>query len=285
MGRIFLLLLISLPLIAYSQNQNETVCYNNATPTSRQSSEIGILTHFGEGCLSSDVSVLQSDSQGLLNYGFNNRFSKGNTLVEDFSLDTEEFLSSVTFYAFKDDPRTDPVVDAVRIRIWDGAPTLPDSKVIYGTLTLNRLLGATFTGNYRTNERTIPDCIRPIMEVRAEIGTSLPAGDYWLEWQFEVQNFIPPYRTPPITILGQSETGNAIQSSDNGISYEPITDKGNGAAQGLPFVLYCAAKEPVVSTIPTMGQWGLISLSLMLLIIGVVQVKEDYALVPQVESN
>ena len=178
-------------------------------------------------------------------------------------------------YAFNDNPNIEPIVEAVRIRIWNGDPTDPASEVIFGTLTINRLLNAEFTGFYRTNERTISSCIRLIMRITAEIDTKLPAGDYWLEWQFEVPAIAKIYRTPPITILGQSDTGDAVQSVDGGVSYQPITDKGNGATQGLPFVIYCSGDTPLVSTVPTMGQWGLICLALLFLIVGTVRLAES----------
>ena len=293
MYRSILLILILLPL--FSVAQVETPCYNNANPNDPENPDVGLITHEDIGCLMGDVSALQSDTQGFLNYGYSNTLTDGTSVVDDFTLSEETFLSSVSLYAINDTPDLEPNIEAVRIRIWNGNPTLPESEVIYGTLTENRLLSAEFSGIYRSNARELQACTRPIMEIIAEINTLLPAGDYWLEWQFDVPDLTSNYRTPPITILGQSDTGNAVESTDGGDTYSPITDQGNDATPGLPFIINCTLDIPVNNdspgmnppedtAIPTMGEWGLISLFLLLLIVGTVQMKEPYTVKQKLDS-
>ncbi len=274
MCRVYILILVLSVLVgsALQLDAQSVVCYNNGSPGDRTSTDLGFLTHFGEGCNSAHVSALQSDSQGLRNFGFSSRLIKNTTLAEDFVLTKEEYLTSVDFYAFNDEPGIEPLIQEVKIRIWDGIPGGAASTIIFGDLNENRLLGSEFSGYYRTNERTIPSCIRPIMKITAALDIRLEAGTYWIEWQFQVPNFVNHYRTVPITIKGVAMTGNSIQSIDGGITFEPVVDLGKGDTQGLPFVISCS--QPPASAIPTMGEWGLIILALFLLIIGVCTIKE-----------
>ena len=46
----------------------------------------------------------------------------------------------------------------------------------------------------------------------ATAGTILPPGTYWLDWQVDGDiNYTGPW-APPVTIDGQTSTGNALQS-------------------------------------------------------------------------
>jgi len=258
----------------YVNAQDQNVCYNNGSPNNPDSPDLGFITHLNQGCNSADVSVLQSDALRFRNFGYSNRLIRNTTLAEDFVLAKEEHLTSVDFYAFNDEPGLEPLVQQVSIRIWSGQPGETNSTVIYGDLLENSLIFSEFTGSYRTNERTIPSCIRPIMKITASLDVTLGPGTYWIEWQFQVPEFVNHYRTVPITILGVAETGNSIQSEDGGLTFEPVVDQGNDAAQGLPFVISCSVNNTVVgSPIPTMGQWALICLTICLMIISTLALK------------
>jgi hypothetical protein len=66
-------------------------------------------------------------------------------------------------------------------------------------------------------------------------GFHLPPGTYWIDWQMDGTLASGPF-VPPVTILGQTTTGNARQWL-NGGDWNPVHDTGTGTPQGLPFIL------------------------------------------------
>jgi hypothetical protein len=63
-----------------------------------------------------------------------------------------------------------------------------------------------------------------------------------------------------VTIEGQPETGNAVQSGDNGESYLEIVDGGSEAPQGLPFVIEGIDRGLVPPEVPALSAWGWLAL-------------------------
>ena len=80
-----------------------------------------------------------------------------------------------------------------------------------------------------------------------------------------VDSWRPPW-APPIAILGQATTGNALQSLDGGVTYAALQDSGTLTDQGLPFVIYGATPPP--PSVPTLSFYGLLLLSLLALVFG-----------------
>jgi hypothetical protein len=92
-------------------------------------------------------------------------------------------------------------------------------------------------------------------------GLFLPAGTYWLAWQTDGTLASGPW-APPITIVGQTTTGNGLQSLAGTTTFAPANDGGTLTQQGFPFILegsvgggdFCdAADIPWASANPTMG--------------------------------
>jgi len=109
-----------------------------------------------------------------------------------------------------------------------------------GTMIANGsgLFDTDWTNIYRVTEDTTGgNTARPIMYDTVDMGgMSLPAGDYWIAWQTDGTAASGPW-APPITINGQTTTGNGLQSTDNGGTWNPALDTGSQTQQGFPFVI------------------------------------------------
>lgn len=270
----FLSVLFFSGLVAQDQ-----ICFNSSTPLDPKSGENGFVNQFGVGCEGNDVSTLQFNGLGMNNFGFLSRYSKGATIADDFTLTKTESLDDVYLYAFKDESVIDISIEKVFIRIWDGEPGVEGSNIIFGDLETNRLVNSEFSGIYRTNDNLIDVCLRPIMQIQADLDVELDAGTYWIEWQFVVPLNVPRFRSVPLTTIGESTTGNGVQSFDNGESYELANDAGTNTTQGFPFLISCRADEAIA--VPTLQTWGLVNLMLILISLGLVFIfsasfKESY---------
>ena len=70
------------------------------------------------------------------------------------------------------------------------------------------------------------------------VNTTLPPGRYWIDYSMSGSGASGPF-TPPITRLGQPNTGNGMGSAD-GITYAALIDNGGTTATyraGLPFLV------------------------------------------------
>jgi hypothetical protein len=90
---------------------------------------------------------------------------------------------------------------------------------------------------YRVLDTDLTNADRPIMAVVGTVGTVLPPGTYWLDWQFNGTLSSGPWQ-PPISILGVTTTGNAMQYTSTG--WANLVDVG---PQGLPFIIDGAASQ------------------------------------------
>ena len=87
------------------------------------------------------------------------------------------------------------------------------------------------------------------------IGTTLPPGTYWLDW-FAGGTLASGPWAPPVSVLGSTGTGNAMQSIAGG-AFAPLIDVG---PQDLPFTIEGSASAcgtpsdlPWVSVNPAAG--------------------------------
>lgn len=119
-------------------------------------------------------------------------------------------------------------------QIWDGPPNDAGSSVVFGDLTTNRLLSSTFTNIQRDANYSPCDNARYIFANVASAGITLPAGVYWLDWKTDGSLASGPW-APPVTILGQTTTGNALIWVAN--SWLPALDPGTSTPQGMPFII------------------------------------------------
>jgi hypothetical protein len=98
------------------------------------------------------------------------------------------------------------------------------------------------------------------MSVVGTVNTVLPQGTYWVDYQFTGSLASGPW-APPITILGQTTTGNGLQYTSTAGVWAALIDTGTaGTPQGLPFIIdgqpaICGnlADVPWLSASPTAG--------------------------------
>tara|TARA_A100000171_G_scaffold50980_1_gene63816 strand:- start:2526 stop:5489 length:2964 start_codon:yes stop_codon:yes gene_type:complete len=179
-----------------------------------------------------DVSLLEDTTLGMGTYGAGVQISAGNRIAEDIILADDYDITSMDFFAYQSfTPTAPPTIDAINVQIWDGDPSLGTSSVIYGDATTNVLTSVVWSGAYRQLESS-PNTDRAIHRITVETpGLSLAAGTYWVDWQIGGTAASGPWQ-PPVAILGQTTTGNAMQSI--GGVWAPLEDGGTFTPQGAP---------------------------------------------------
>ncbi|PHI18333.1 hypothetical protein CEQ90_18310, partial [Lewinellaceae bacterium SD302] len=194
------------------------------------------INSFGTGSGGADESILQTNTLGMNTLGLGHQVGQGFTIADDFEVPEDEIwnIDEVVLYAYQTGSTTTSTITGVRLRIWDGEPG-NGGTVIFGDLATNVLAGTTWSNSYRVTETTTgTNTQRPIMENTATVGIILEEGTYWIEWQADGSLGSGPW-APPITIMGQSTTGNGLQSLDNGVTWGPANDTGTNTQQGFPF--------------------------------------------------
>lgn len=216
-----------------------------------------LITHPGGGAGGADVSALQT-ALAMSTFGFGNQLTAGNRVADDFTVTGGGwFIDTITFFGYQTGSSTASTFTAVNLRIWDGPPNLPTSSVVFGDTTTNRMISSTWSNIYRTLDTSLGATDRPIMANVTAINTFLPAGTYWVDWQADGTLASGPW-APPISILGQTTTGNAQQFTTAG-GWANLIDTGSGTPQGLPFIIEgssdCAnlTDVPWLSVAPTSG--------------------------------
>jgi hypothetical protein len=148
-------------------------------------------------------------------------------------------------------------VTAINLQIWNGPPGV--GTVIFGDTTTNRLDHAEFAPVYRTFNTvapvtgctpggTAPTTQRHIQWAYVAVNQTLPAGTYWVDWNYTGTSF-SPVATIPTAIGRQCDPNNANAQQFNAV-WGPITDQGQGCvptpvAQDLWFEILGAGGGPV----------------------------------------
>ncbi len=173
-------------------------------------------------------------------------------------------VRSIEFFAYQTNEQASSIT-AINLLIWDGPPGQLDSEIIFGDTTTNVLDNTQFSGILRVRELDSgASNIRQIAVSTVALDLTLSAGTYWLDWQSNGSGASGPW-APPITIEGTTTTGNALRSSDNGLTYQPILDAGLNTPLGLPFILRGSFPPPIpVNTFS--NQLSTILLVLMMLL-------------------
>jgi N-acetylneuraminic acid mutarotase len=179
--------------------------------------------------------------------GFGNQFLTGNHMADEFEVTSLSGwqIETVTLYTYQTGTYAEPpisTITGVYLQIWDGSPDQVGSSVIFGDLITNRMVDTYWTGIYRDSETTPVVANRPIMTAVASVNASLPQGTYWLDWMIDGSIASGPW-APPVTILGQTITGNALQYTSSSGAWAPVTDSGTLTQQGMPFVIEGTASE------------------------------------------
>ncbi|MCB9134926.1 MAG: S8 family serine peptidase [Anaerolineales bacterium] len=186
----------------------------------------------GTGAGGADESMLQSTSLGMGTFGFGQSVASGTRVSDQFTI-TEAAgwtITGITTFGYQTGSTTTSTFTEVNYNIWDGNPMDPGSSIIY-TSGGNALVNSIWSNIYRVSETTSGNNQRPIMANTASAGFYLPQGTYWLDFQSAGSLASGPW-APPITINGQTTTGDAVQSI--GGVWAALVDVG---PQGLPFII------------------------------------------------
>lgn len=223
-----------------------------------------LVTDTGAGAGGADLSVVQNETLGLTVLGFAHSLDTEFQVADDFEVPPGGWrIDEMVFFAYQTGSTTASTITDYRVRIWDGPPADSGSSVVWGNLATNVLIDTAWADMYRSAEAFEPtNTERPIMANTVSIGTVLPAGSYWLEW--EAAGSLPsgPW-APPVTVVGQTTTGNALQSADDGATFVPLDDNGALAQQGLPFLIIGSVPLPESLPVPAVQSAGLALLALL----------------------
>ncbi|NGX84282.1 GEVED domain-containing protein [Aequorivita sp. KMM 9714] len=180
-------------------------------------------------------SLLESVTLGMNTLGSSAKLTDGTSIADDVIFAEDVEISSIDVFAYQTGS-TAPSVTAVYVRVWDADPSAGGANIVWGDLTTNIIDVATYADANRTTETEPNDTSRQIQRVKALTpGLSLSAGTYWIEYTFEGSGSSGPW-APPIVILGEPTTGNALQNQSG--SWVSILDSGTSTPQGFPFVIY-----------------------------------------------
>ena len=181
-----------------------------------------------------DLSVLESVSLGMGTYGPAASYVNGYSVADDVILTETYEISSVDLFAYQTN-EVAPTIFDVYLQVWDGDPSA-GANVIWGDLISGLFGGAEYSGANRVLESDQTATNRQINRVTANTdGLVLAPGTYWIEFSFDGSGASGPWAAP-IAILGQSTTGNAMQS--DGTDWTALEDGSTLTPYGLPFVMY-----------------------------------------------
>ncbi len=189
-----------------------------------------------------------SFSAGLTSWGFGWGSANSYSLADDFTSGATWNIDSLVVYGYQTGSTLTSTFTALYVRIWSGNPS-SGGTIVWGDLTTNVMASTRWSGAYRYDDATV-GTTRPIMVlVGATPGLSLPAGQYWIEFSATGTGSSGPWM-PPITITGQTVTGDALQN--NAGTWAAVLD--GTYAQGIPFILYGNSGPqvgPGPATVPT----------------------------------
>ncbi len=220
----------------------------------------------GTGIGGDDESLLENVALGMTALGFAHADTQSFRVADDFEVTGGSWdIESIDFYAYQTGA-TASTITGVNLRIWDGVPGDSGSNVVFGDDTTNRMSSTGYSGVLRVVDGSSgADNNRQIAVSNVAVGVTLLPGTYWLDWQSSGSSGSGPW-APPLSILGQTTTGNGLQSADSGVTYTPLTDAGTATLQGLPFVMYGTLPPPPV--VPTLSFYGLLLMGLIALLFG-----------------
>ncbi|MFN3694113.1 MAG: hypothetical protein ACK4UV_03815, partial [Ignavibacterium sp.] len=200
------------------------------------------VTNPGGGPGGSDGSVLQNTTLGLNTLGFSWSRSASIFIADNFTVPdgTNWSIDSLRFFGYQTGSSTTSSFTSLYVTIYKGNPAYGLSQV-YGDTTTNRLSNTYWTGAYRYAESNI-GTTRPIMAVVASTpGLNLSSGEYWVLVSAGGSLSSGPWM-PPISIVGEPNTGNALQQISGG--WQELIDNGVLTNQGIPFKVFGSTVAP-----------------------------------------
>jgi Cys-rich repeat protein len=167
--------------------------------------------------------------------GFGHQFINGYRMADDFTVPAGGWnIDSITFFAYQTNgPSSPSPITGLYVQIWDGPPDDNESSVIWGDLATNRLYDTYFTGIQRDTVDNSCANNRYIFADTALVGAYFAPGTYWIDWMTDGSLASGPW-APPVSILGQTTTGNALQYTG---AWAPAYDTGTYTIQDMPFII------------------------------------------------
>lgn len=199
----------------------------------------------GTGPGGADESIAMDITSGLSSRGFNASLLANARIADNFDVTNANGwnVDSITFYVYQGGSPTNPSpILGINYQIWDGPPDDPTSMVVFGDTTTNRLTSTTWANMYRRLESQPTDSSRPVMVAVTSGGFSLAPGSYWVDFQVDGDQLYTGPWQPPITINGQTTTGNAKQYF--GDVWTDLVDAGTQTPQGVPFIIQGTPGQP-----------------------------------------
>ncbi len=233
-----------------------------------------LVTHPGGGAGGADDSRVQNTSLSMTTLGFANQGASGNRMADDFTIPAGQSwtIQTITFFAYQTGSTTTSPISAANLQIWNGPPDNAGSSVVWGDLVTDRMVSSAWTNIYRSSETSPAGTLRPVMAVVVGVNATFPEGTYWVDYMpFGSASYSGPW-APPVTILGQTVTGNAKQYFSS--AWQEATDGGTGAAQGLPFIIEGANAR---AGIPAVSGSGVAVLVLLLSVAAVLLIRRRLA--------
>ena len=244
-----------------------------------------LLTSPGTGVGGADESVLQNNTLLMTTLGAGHQFALGYRVADQFTIPAGETwdITNITTFAYQTGSSTTSTMTQVSIEIRDAMP--PSGAVVFGDTSTNYLGTTAWTNIYRVSESsTGTSSDRPIMAQVNDVVVTLGEGTYWVSWSTDGSLASGPW-APPITITGQTTTGDGLQSLDGGASYAALTDGGTLTPQGLPFIVEGTIQGGgggggggggtggLANPIPTLSKTGIVVLILALIGISAVLIR------------
>jgi hypothetical protein len=228
--------LLSAITIIASCNSYAQLLYSNG-PISTGATHIATSTAAPAGYTWSE---LQTPGTSIGFSGFyNNALTSNFALAEDFVVPVGQTwnLTNVNVYGYQTSFAGATVpIDVLRIRIWNGDPSLGTSTVVYGDMTTNVLNAAGSGEEFVYRVATTTGTTRKVWRFNAAITTSLTAGTYWIEYQVHAINDASVF-VPPVTILGTQSDPSWTAKQRNAATWAGMIDAGSTFNKSIPFQL------------------------------------------------
>lgn len=206
-------------------------------PTAVLFDQSDLVTCAGCGAGGADASEVQT-ALGMSLYGFGHQHALGYAMADDFDVPAGETWSvdGLSTFAYQTGSGTVSTITGVFAAWYDGMPGA-GGNIIAGDYTTNIMSSTAWTNIYRVLDTAITNTQRPVMgQESAPVGVVLTEGTYWVGWNTDGTGASGPW-VPPLTLVGQTTTGNCLQSLDGGATWAPGIDSGSGAQQGMPFIV------------------------------------------------
>jgi hypothetical protein len=184
-----------------------------------------------------------TESNGTTGVGamYNNALTTSLKISDDFTVPVGQTwnITSFDFFGYQTGyvGVTIPI-DALRVEIWNGDPSVAGSAVVFGNMTANVLNTANSVDAlmYRTPNTLVPTSIVPgttrkIWKFNADATVSLPTGTYWVVYQVHAANDASVFFPASVVSGARTQAGwNAQQKNELTSTWTILLDGGNPAA-------------------------------------------------------